>query len=80
MHCTGFLLLCTAFAPRTLENLHEHKLTHPHENLKLKGVYVSGNRCVWDSDGKYGIWYIWYVWDDFLTLPGMNSLIISLCM
>ena len=37
MHCSGFLLLCmTTFAPQTIENLRVHKLTLPHENLKLK--------------------------------------------
>ena len=37
MHCTGFLLLgMTTFTPRTIENLHVHKLSLPHENLKLK--------------------------------------------
>ena len=37
MYCAGFLLLCmTTFAPRIIENLHVHKLTLSHENLKLK--------------------------------------------
>ena len=39
MHCTDFLLLCmTTFAPQTIENLRMHKLTLPHENLKLKSM------------------------------------------
>ena len=39
MHCAGFLLLyMTTFAPRTKEDLRVHKLTLPHENLKLKNV------------------------------------------
>ena len=44
MHCAGFLLLCmTTSAPRTIENLRVHKLTLPHENLKLK---MESNRTV----------------------------------
>ena len=44
MHCAGFLLLCmTTFTPRTIENLRVHKLTLPHENLKLK---MESNRTV----------------------------------
>ena len=44
MYCTGFLLLCvTSFAPQTIENLCVHKLTLPHENLKLKNAKATAH-------------------------------------
>ena len=42
MHCADFHLLCMTTFARAIGNPYMHKLTLPHENLKLKSVWMGG--------------------------------------